>query len=72
MTMSDHEQRLTELEVKLAFIDDAVQALVAADAEQSVRLAALERIIRDLRTELATVRVGQGHDTHNEPPPPHY
>jgi SlyX protein len=70
--MSDHEQRLTELEVKLAFIDDAVQALVAADAEQSVRIAALERIIRDLRSELATVRAGQAHDPHSEPPPPHY
>lgn len=72
MTMSDHEQRLTELEVKLAFIDDAVQALIAADAEQSVRIAALERMIRDLRSELATVRADQGHDAHSEPPPPHY
>jgi SlyX protein len=70
--MSDYEQRLTELEVKLAFIDDAVQALVAADADQSVRIATLERMIRDLRSELATVRTGQGHDAHSEPPPPHY
>lgn len=70
--MSDYEQRLTELEVKLAFIDDAVQALVNADADQSVRIATLERMIRDLRSELATVRTGQGHDPHSEPPPPHY
>jgi SlyX protein len=70
--MSDYEQRLTELEVKLAFIDDAVQALIAADADQSVRIATLERMIRDLRSELATVRTGQGHDPHSEPPPPHY
>jgi SlyX protein len=70
--MSDYEQRLTELEVKLAFIDDAMQALIAADADQSVRIATLERMIRDLRSELATVRTGQGHDPHSEPPPPHY
>jgi SlyX protein len=70
--MSDYEQRLTELEVKLAFIDDAVQALIAADADQSVRIATLERMIRDLRSEVATVRTGQGHDPHSEPPPPHY
>ena len=70
--MSDDEQRLTELEVKLAFIDDAVQALVAADADQSVRIATLERLVRDLRSELATVRTGQGHDAQSEPPPPHY
>ena len=70
--MSSTEQRLTELEVRLAFIDDAVQALVGADAEQSVRIATLERLVRDLRGELETVRLGQGHDPQSEPPPPHY
>lgn len=70
--MSDTEQRLTELEVRLAFVDDAVQALVAADADQSLRIATLERMVRELRNELETVRVGQTHDPHGEPPPPHY
>ena len=70
--MSIDEQRLTELEVRLAFIDDAVQALIAADAGQSMRIATLERMVRDLRSELASVRTGQGNDPHNEPPPPHY
>ncbi|WP_233842972.1 SlyX family protein [Dyella sp. 2HG41-7] len=70
--MSNTEQRLTELEVRLAFIDDAVQALVAADADQSLRLVALERMVRELRNELETVRAGQAHDPHSEPPPPHY
>ncbi|GFZ99677.1 SlyX family protein [Dyella caseinilytica] len=70
--MSDIEQRLAELEVRLTFIDDAVQALTTVDAEQSQRIAALERMVRDLRSELATVRTGQGHDPHSEPPPPHY
>jgi SlyX protein len=37
------EQRLDELEVKLTFIDDTVHALAAADADQSQRIAALER-----------------------------
>jgi SlyX protein len=66
------EQRLTELEVKLTFIDDTVNALGAADADQSQRIAVLERIIRDLRSELSTMRISQGHDPHSEPPPPHY
>lgn len=70
--MNSSEQRLTELEVRLAFIDEAVQGLVAADAEQSMRIAMLERMVHDLRSELATVRTGQGHDPHSEPPPPHY
>lgn len=72
--MSDDslQQRLTELEVRLTFIDDTVNALASADADQSVRIAALERAIRDLRNELSTVRLSQGHDPHSEPPPPHY
>ncbi|MFC3653791.1 SlyX family protein [Dyella humi] len=70
--MSSAEERLTELEVRLAFIDDAVQALVAADAEQSLRIATLERLVRDMRNELETVRLGQDPDSHSEPPPPHY
>lgn len=66
------EQRLDEMEVKLTFIDDAVQALTTADADQSQRIAALERALRDLRGEMASMRVAQGSDAHDEPPPPHY
>ena len=66
------EQRLNELEVKLTFIDDTVLALASADADQSQRIAALERIVRDLRGELSSMRVAQADDPHSEPPPPHY
>jgi SlyX protein len=66
------EQRLAELEVKLTFIDDAVQALTTADADQSLRIAALERSLRELRGELSSMRVAQSDDPHSEPPPPHY
>jgi SlyX protein len=69
---ADLERRLTELEVRLTFIDDTVHALSAADAEQALRIAALERVVRELRTELASVRAGAGGDAHDEPPPPHY
>jgi len=72
--MSDDspQQRLTELEVRLTFIDDTVSALASADAELSVRVAALEEVIRGLRSELSSLRTSQGHDPHSEPPPPHY
>lgn len=66
------EQRLTDLEVRLTFIDDTVQALAQADAGQAQRLAELERLLRDLRGELFSMRLGQDHDPHSEPPPPHY
>ncbi len=68
----ERERRLDEMEVKLTFIDEAVQALTAADADQSQRIAALERTLRDLRGEMASMRVGQVDDPHEEPPPPHY
>jgi SlyX protein len=66
------EGRLAELEVKLTFIDDTVQALMTADADQSMRIAALERSLRELRGELSSMRVAQVDDPHSEPPPPHY
>jgi len=68
----DLAQRLDELEVRLTFIDDTVNALASADAAQSQQIAALERTLRELRNELASMRVSQGADAHDEPPPPHY
>ena len=65
-------QRLDEMEVKLTFIDDTVQALATADANLSLRIASLERALRELRGELSAMRVAQADDPHNEPPPPHY
>ncbi len=66
------EQRLTELEVRLTFLDDTVNALVAAETEQAQRILVLEQILRELRQELVALRVSQAHDPHSEPPPPHY
>lgn len=71
MAGESFEQRLNELEVRLTFIDDTVNALASADADQSLRIAALERMLRELRSELASMRLPQGGEPHNEPPP-HY
>jgi SlyX protein len=72
MSARDDHERINDLEVRLTFIDDAVSALSTADADQSQRLLALERALRDLRGELQAVRTALGHDSHAEPPPPHY
>ena len=74
MNASDEKlhQRLDDMEIKLTFIDDAVQALIQVDAGQSQRIAALERALRELRGEIDSVRLGQSSDPHSEPPPPHY
>ncbi|GAB2544846.1 SlyX family protein [Rhodanobacter koreensis] len=65
-------QRLDEMEVKLTFVDDTVQELATADANLALRIASLERALRELRGELSAMRVAQADDPHNEPPPPHY
>lgn len=66
------DARLDEMEVKLTFLDDTVQALATADADQSQRIVALERLVRELRGELSSMRAGPSEDPHSEPPPPHY
>jgi SlyX protein len=70
--MSDIDERVMELEVRLAFIDDTVNGLSSADTEISRRLDRLERAVRDLRSDLVSMRSGLGNDVANEPPPPHY
>lgn len=64
--------RIEDLEVRLTFVDDTVAGLSASDAEQSMRLLALERAVQDLRHELHAMRTALGHDVRDEPPPPHY
>ena len=66
------EQRLTELEIKLTFVDETVRALADADADQSRRIVVLEGMLRDARSELASLRSLQADDPRREPPPPHY
>lgn len=66
------DDRLTELEVRLSFIDDTVNGLSSADTEIARRLERLERAVRDLRSDLINMRAGIGSDPANEPPPPHY
>ena len=70
--MSDTlEQRLTELEVRVAFLDDTVNTLVATETEQAKRILLLEQLLRELRHELVALRSSHSLDPHSEPPP-HY
>lgn len=70
--MSTLEERLTELEVRLAFIDDGVSALNAAVAMQDQTMLGMRREIDRMREDLLGLRSAHGNDTGNEPPPPHY
>ena len=66
------EQRLTELEVRCAFLEQTMQTLDAAVSAQDRALAELKRENERLRGELAQLRVGLPDDPRDEPPPPHY
>lgn len=66
------EQRLDEVETRLAFLDEALAGLNAAEAESTQRMLRIERTLAELRMELAALRTGLGDDVNDEPPPPHY
>jgi SlyX protein len=66
------EERLTELEVRLAFVDDTMGSLSDTIALHDRHLHDLRNAIDALRSELLAVRGTLGNDVHDEPPPPHY
>lgn len=66
------EDRLTELEMRIAFVDDTVGSLNEAVAAHDRLLLELRNAMDRLRDELLSVRGTLAHDVHDEPPPPHY
>lgn len=66
------EDRLTELEVRLAFVDDTMSALNDLVAAHDRQLLELRNAMDRLRSDLVSVRGALSHDVHDEPPPPHY
>lgn len=72
--MSDQLQaRMDELETRLAFQDDTVQALNDVVADQQLELDRLRRALSLLarrQTDLAASLPGEAEG--DEPPPPHY
>jgi SlyX protein len=66
------EDRLTELEVRLAFVDDTITTLNATVAEHDRLLQDFRLAMERLRNELTGVRVALAQDARDEPPPPHY
>ena len=66
------EERLTELEVRLAFVDDTMTALNATVSEHDRLLHEMRSALDHLRAELIGVRTALAEDARDEPPPPHY
>ncbi|MDR2012837.1 MAG: SlyX family protein [Rhodanobacter sp.] len=70
--MSALEDRLTELEVRLAFTEDAVTSLSETVAAHDRLLHDLRATLERVRNDLVMVRGSLAHDARDEPPPPHY
>jgi SlyX protein len=66
------EERLTELETRIAFVDDTLGTLSEAIAAHDRLLHDLRTAMARLREELVSVRGTLAHDVRDEPPPPHY
>lgn len=72
--MSDNqlEQRISELETRLAFCDDSVQQLNLVITQQDRLLAELEEKVRVLGQRLQTLQPNPIASAAEETPPPHY
>lgn len=66
------EERLAELETRIAFMDDTMGSLSEAVAVHDRLLHDLRNAMDRLHDELVNVRGALDHDVHDEPPPPHY
>lgn len=62
----------TDLEARLAFQEDAIDALNRTVARQSADLTALRRDIEELRRQLRALAPSPAGHPADEPPPPHY
>ena len=66
------EERLNELEVRLAFVDDTMATLNATVSAHDRVLNDMRLALERLRIELSGVRTALSQDARDEPPPPHY
>ncbi len=69
---TDHEARITELETRLAFQEQALQELSDALAATRLEAGRTADLLRRALAELAQGRGGVVGDPADEPPPPHY
>ncbi len=66
------EQRLIDLESRLAFQDEAIEHLTATVLTQEKALAELQAEVARLKQLMIQLAPSQVGDRAEEPPPPHY
>lgn len=69
---SDHEQRIVELETRLAFQEQALNQLSDALAELRIETARNHDLLRRVLEDIKLHRGDLMADPADEPPPPHY
>ena len=76
MAGNDLEQRVVELETRLAFQEQALAELGDALAESRLEAARQSELLRqalqDVKLARAELLAFDSHDPASEPPPPHY
>ncbi len=66
----DHNRRIEELEVRVAFQEDLVSTLNRDVIEASREIGEMRRMIASLRKELELIRHGLAPDPRSDPPRP--
>jgi len=66
------EDRMTELEIRLAFQDDLLDTLNRTVAEQQLQIVRLQTELRELGDYLRTLEQPAGRGKPEEEIPPHY
>jgi len=72
MSPQDTEQRLEQLESKLAFQDDVIEQLNQVIAEHNTSLLKLERQLRLIAERFKSLQPSMIAAESEETPPPHY
>ncbi|MEH6471557.1 MAG: SlyX family protein [Halopseudomonas sp.] len=70
--MSSVEEQLIDLQTRVAFQDDTIQALNEALSHQQLELERLTQMVKVLNAQLKQVVPESGANQADEPPPPHY
>jgi SlyX protein len=68
----DLEQRVNEVETRLAFQETTLQELNEALTSQQQQLSQMQAVLEKLRERIAELASNMQSDAGVEPPPPHY
>lgn len=66
------QDELIELQTKLAFLEDTIDALNVTAADQENRIRALEHSQKAVAEQLRGISASLAIERGSEPPPPHY